>query len=83
LFYPAVTLPQALKKLPLFDLNEFHGIFATTMTEMTEKKSRTGYWLLCLVSVGILIALLMFQPEAFWLALPTSVGGLAMAMDWI
>jgi len=27
--------------------------------------------------------LMIFLPEAFWLALPTTVGGLAMAMDWI
>lgn len=50
---------------------------------MTEKKSKTGYWMLFLVSLGICVALIMFLPEAFWLALPTTVGGLAMAMDWI
>lgn len=50
---------------------------------MEEKKSRFGYWMLFLVSLGILTLLMIFQPEGFWLALPTTVGGLAMAMDWI
>ncbi|MBL7837692.1 MAG: hypothetical protein JNM67_09255 [Bacteroidetes bacterium] len=50
---------------------------------MSEKKSKTGYWMLFLVSLTVITLLLMFLPEAFWLALPTTVGGLAMAMDWI
>jgi hypothetical protein len=50
---------------------------------MSEKKSKTGYWMLFLVSLVTIIALLMFLPEAFWLALHTTVGGFAMAMDWI
>lgn len=50
---------------------------------MTEKKSRGPYWLLFIVSLVTIILLLTFLPEAFWLALPTTVGGLAMAMDWI
>jgi hypothetical protein len=55
----------------------------TNQMNMTQKKSRTGYWMLFLGSLTILTLLLVFQPEAFWLALPTTVGGLAMAMDWI
>ncbi len=50
---------------------------------MTEKKSKKGYWALFLVSLTILTLLMIFLPEAFWLALPTTVGGFAMAMDWI
>jgi hypothetical protein len=50
---------------------------------MTEKKSRTAYWMLFLVSLVAVILLMIFLPEAFWLALPTTVGGFAMAMDWI
>jgi hypothetical protein len=50
---------------------------------MTEKKSRLGYWMLFLVSLAIFTILMIFRPEAFWLALPTTVGGLAMAMDWV
>lgn len=51
--------------------------------DMTEKKSRTAYWMLFLVSFITITALMIFLPEAFWLALPTTVGGFAMAMDWI
>jgi hypothetical protein len=50
---------------------------------MSEKKSKTAYWMLFLVSLITIIVLMIFLPEAFWLALPTTVGGLAMAMDWI
>lgn len=50
---------------------------------MTEKKSKTAYWMLFLVSLVIFTVLMIFLPEAFWLALPTTVGGFAMAMDWI
>lgn len=50
---------------------------------MAEKKSKAGYWMLFLVSLAILITLLAFLPEVFWLALPSTVGGFAMAMDWI
>lgn len=52
-------------------------------SNMSEKKSKTGYWMLFLVSLTVITLLLMFLPQAFWLALPTTVGGLAMAMDWI
>jgi uncharacterized membrane protein YhaH (DUF805 family) len=57
--------------------------FAEDFKTMSEKKSRTAYWMLFLVSLITICALLIFLPEAFWLALPTTVGGLAMAMDWI
>lgn len=50
---------------------------------MSEKKSKAGYWMLFLVSLTILGVLLFKLPEVFWLALPSTVGGLAMAMDWI
>jgi len=50
---------------------------------MTEKKSRKGYWALFGVSLVIITLLMIFRPEVFWLALPTTVGGFAMAMDWI
>jgi hypothetical protein len=50
---------------------------------MSEKKSKTAYWMLFLVSLITITALIIYLPEAFWLALPTTVGGLAMAMDWI
>ncbi|MFM6984059.1 MAG: hypothetical protein ACKOXF_07995 [Chitinophagaceae bacterium] len=50
---------------------------------MSEKKSKAPYWMLFLASLTVIILLLMFLPEAFWLALPTTVGGFAMAMDWI
>jgi hypothetical protein len=50
---------------------------------MSEKKSRFGYWMLFLVSLTVITLLMIFLPEAFWLALPTTVGGFAMAMDWI
>jgi hypothetical protein len=50
---------------------------------MAEKKSKLGYWVLFGVSLAVLAYLTFFLPQAFWLALPTTVGGLAMAMDWI
>ncbi len=50
---------------------------------MTEKKSKAGYWALFLLSLSVLVVLLIFLPQAFWLALPTTIGGFAMAMDWI
>ena len=50
---------------------------------MTEKKSRAPYWVLFFVSLVTITGLIMYLPEAFWLALPTTVGGLALAMDWI
>jgi hypothetical protein len=50
---------------------------------MSENKSKTGYWMLFLVSLVAIVGLLIFLPQAFWLALPTTVGGFAMAMDWI
>jgi hypothetical protein len=50
---------------------------------MSEKKSKTAYWMLFLVSLITITVLMIFLPEAFWLALPTTVGGFAMAMDWI
>lgn len=39
--------------------------------------------MLFLVSLAVITTLLIVLPEAFWLALPTTVGGFAMAMDWI
>jgi hypothetical protein len=50
---------------------------------MSEKKSKGGYWALFVVSLAAITLLLMFLPQIFWVALPTTVGGLAMAMDWI
>lgn len=50
---------------------------------MAEKKSRFGYWMLFFVSLAVITLLLAYLPQAFWLALPTTVGGFAMAMDWI
>ena len=52
------------------------------MTSET-KKNKSAYWLLFLVSLAAITLLLMFSPQWFWLALPTTVTGLAMAMDWI
>jgi hypothetical protein len=57
--------------------------FATYFYSMSENKSKTGYWMLFLVSLVAIVGLLIFLPQAFWLALPTTVGGFAMAMDWI
>ncbi len=51
------------------------------MTE--EKKSFGRYWFLFALSAIVITLLLMFAPQAFWLALPTTVGFFAMAMDWI
>ncbi|MBL7810807.1 MAG: hypothetical protein JNL57_01170 [Bacteroidetes bacterium] len=52
------------------------------MTEV--KKRKTGlYWGICIVSGIALLLLTIFRPEGFWLGLPTFVGGLAMAMDWV
>ncbi len=39
--------------------------------------------MLFLVSLVVITLLMIFRPEAFWLALPTTVGGFAMAMDWV
>jgi hypothetical protein len=52
------------------------------MTEKTHK-NRTTYWLLFLLSLTAFVLLLLFLPQWFWLSLPTTVGGLALAMDWI
>jgi hypothetical protein len=53
------------------------------MTTENTSKSKTGYWLLFLASLIIMILLLMFSPQWFWLALPTTVTGLALGMHWI
>lgn len=39
--------------------------------------------MLFLVSLAAITLLMMFLPQIFWVALPTTVGGFAMAMDWI
>lgn len=52
------------------------------MTEQTNK-NKAAYWLLFLGSLAIITFLLIFYPQWFWLALPTTVGGFALAMDWI
>lgn len=50
---------------------------------MTQKKNRGLFWLLCLASAAAFFLLLTFKPEWIWLSLPTTFGGLALAMDWI
>jgi len=49
----------------------------------TKNRNTTGYWALCIVSGLALTYFTIFQPEAFWLGLPTFFGGLTMAMDWV
>jgi hypothetical protein len=51
---------------------------------MTEnKKSKTGYWLLTLVSLAAFVLCCLYLPQALWMPLPTTFGGFALAMDWI
>lgn len=52
------------------------------MTTETGKKKGL-YWAVFLVSLFIMIMLLMFAPQWFWLSLPTTVGGLALSFDLI
>jgi hypothetical protein len=58
------------------------AIKSEIMTEQTNK-SKGMYWLMFLVSISIMAFLLMTTPEWFWLALPTTVTGFALGMDWI
>ncbi|MGK0364286.1 MAG: hypothetical protein ACI85O_001343 [Saprospiraceae bacterium] len=51
------------------------------MGEMKETASKAKYWLYFLISTAAMIALLIFIPEWFWLALPFSLTYLAAAMD--
>lgn len=51
------------------------------MGEMKETSSKAKYWLYFLISTVAMIALLIFIPEWFWLALPFSLTYLAAAMD--
>jgi hypothetical protein len=55
--------------------------FASLMTE--KKKSKTGYWLLTLVSLTAFVLCCLYLPQALWMPLPTTFGGFALAMDWI
>jgi len=55
--------------------------FALYMTD--QKKSRAAYWLLCLASLTAFVLCCLYVPQALWIPLPTTFGGLAMAMDWI
>lgn len=49
-----------------------------------QSKKNTGvYWLIFLISLAIMAGILMTSPEWFWLALPSTVTGFALAMDWI
>lgn len=50
---------------------------------MNAGTNKTAYWLLFLVSLAIMAFLLISAPQWFWLALPTTVTGLALGMDWI
>lgn len=47
------------------------------------KKSRTGAWLLFLVSLAAMVLLLMFAPQWFWTSLPGTFTGLVLLMDWV
>ena len=51
------------------------------MGEMKETASKSKYWLYFIISTVAMIALLIFIPEWFWLALPFSLTYLAAAMD--
>ncbi|MCZ2129022.1 MAG: hypothetical protein LC109_02020 [Bacteroidia bacterium] len=46
-------------------------------------KSKGIYWVLFLASLSVLVLLLMFLPEVFWMALPSTVTCFALGMDWI
>lgn len=51
---------------------------------MAETTKSTGkYWLYFLVSLGIMIAMLIFMPAWFWVALPFPITYFVLAMDWM
>jgi hypothetical protein len=56
---------------------------ALTMTEEVKKRKTGFYWGMCFVSAIALVLLTIYAPGGFWLGLPTFIGGLAMAMDWV
>ena len=49
----------------------------------TSKGSRSTDWIIFLVSTAVLILLLIFANEWFWLALPFSTTYLAKALDML
>ncbi|MBC7425889.1 MAG: hypothetical protein H7321_05080 [Bacteroidia bacterium] len=53
-----------------------------TKSVETKNLQKKG-WMLFVVSAIALTLLFMFKPEVFWLALPTTVGGLVMGLDWV
>ena len=53
------------------------------MAEVAQKKSTTKYWGLFLISTLIMIAMLIWMNEWFWLAMPFSLTYLVKAMDVI
>ena len=55
--------------------------YISVMGEMKETASKSKYWLYFIISTAVMIALLIFIPEWFWLALPFSLTYLAAAMD--
>jgi hypothetical protein len=49
---------------------------------MNAEKTSTGlHWILFFVSTAVLIAMLLFMPQWFWLVLPFSCTFLVQAMD--
>ncbi len=51
---------------------------------MENTKKNTGrYWLLFLVSLGIIIAMLIFTPAWFWIPLPFVLTFFVKALDWM
>ncbi|MDP1765099.1 MAG: hypothetical protein Q8L07_14560 [Sediminibacterium sp.] len=50
---------------------------------MEVKQSKAKYWVLCFFWLVILITLVIFYRQFFWLALPGTVTYLAKALDMI
>ncbi|MEK7198762.1 MAG: hypothetical protein AAB212_02425 [Bacteroidota bacterium] len=50
---------------------------------MEVKQSKAKYWALCFFWLAILITLVIFYRQFFWLALPGTVTYLAKALDMI
>ena len=51
---------------------------------MSADNASTGkYWLYFLVSTAIMLAMVLFVPEWFWVALPFSLTAFVKALDWM
>lgn len=50
---------------------------------MQAKQSTTKYWVLCFIWLAILITLIVFYRQFFWMALPGTATYFAKALDLI